>query len=242
MGQRFFRRAALFGSVWLVAASGASVVARQDIPDVSPPKASTVNVPARFTGHWDYNDDESINASTGRREQTPPSATSRSAPNNAPKTQRGDPGRNGGSSGFENTAGIYLAQPTVTAAMVRDAENFLRDILEIPEELRIRVLDTAVTFTDDLARERTYPTDGKRHEYSLSASKFDAKVSWHGSQLTREFEGGRGFKVFETCFLSEDGERLFVIIRVKAPKRPGFVAGANRVYDRVNPSPGAVAR
>jgi hypothetical protein len=241
MGKRFFRRAALLGSVWLVAASG-GLLAQAEMSGIPLPKASAANVPARFTGHWDYNDDESINAGTGRPEQTPASATTRSAANNTPTAQRGSSGRDGGSSGFENTAGVYLAQPTVTPAMIREAENFLRDILEVPEELRIRVSDSAVTFTDDLERERTYQTDGKGREYSLSASKFDVKMSWDGSQLKREVEGGKGFKVFETYFLSEDGERLFVIIRVKAPKRAGFVAGANRVYDRVNPVPDSSAR
>jgi hypothetical protein len=58
-------------------------------------------------------------------------------------------------------------------------------------------------------------------------------------QLFREIEGARGFKMHETYFLSEDGKRLFVIIRVGDPPREkekekgAQIVGVNRVYDRV---------
>ncbi len=236
MGKQFSRRRAIALGVWLASASAAGVLAQQESAD-DPAPASESSVPARFTGSWDYNDDESINAGTGRREQVPQSATARSASNNAPAPSRGASG-GGGSS---NSSGIYVAQPTVTASMIRDTENFVRDMLEVPELLQIRASDSEVTFVDDLSRERTYPTDGKGRDYWLSASKYEAKVLWDGPQLKREIEGGIGFKVFETYFLSDDGERLFVILRVKAPKRPGFVAGFNRVYDRVS-TPESAAR
>jgi hypothetical protein len=42
----------------------------------------------------------------------------------------------------------------------------------------------------------------------------------------------------ETYFLSEDGQRLFVIIRIGDPRRPETMAGVNRVYDRIG-RPGA---
>jgi hypothetical protein len=126
--------------------------------------------------------------------------------------------------------------------MIRNAENFVRDMLEVPETLQISATADAVTFVDDLARQRTYPTDGKDREYHLSASRFDAKVTWDGPQLRREVEGGGGFKIFETYFLSDDGNRMFVVIRVKAPSRAGFVAGFNRVYDRVRGRPAPLIR
>jgi hypothetical protein len=242
MARRIRRRATIAAGVALLAGSALSLgVQQQPATDTTPssaPGAPAASVPALFTGLWDYNDTESINAGTGRREQTPQSATARSAANNAPRPPRGASGPAGGSSGFENTGGVYRAQPSVTANLIRNAENFVRDLLEVPETLDISATTDAVTFVDDLARGRTYPTDGKGRGYRLSATKFDAKVTWEGGQLKREVEGGGGFKIFETYFLSDDGDRMFVIIRVKAPMRPGFVAGFNRVYDRVG-GPGA---
>ena len=241
MVKRFCRRRAIAGAVAVAMAAGTSPFAQQPGAEPPRPAATALNVPARFTGQWDYNDDESINAGTGRREQTPQSATARSAANNAPRSPQGAPAPAAGPSGFDSGTGVYRALPTVTASMIRDAENFVRDLLEVPEQLQIRVDDGSVTFVDDLSRERIYQTDGKGREYQLSAAKFDARVTWDGVQLKREVTGGRGFKIFETYFLSDDGDRMFVIIRVKSPTRPGFIAGFNRVYDRVS-QPGPVAR
>jgi len=114
-----------------------------------------------------------------------------------------------------------------------------RDLLEVPEVLKIKVTDGTVSFTDDLDRERTYPTTGKKQHYQLGAASYDAKVHWEGNQLFKEIEGTRGFKMHETYFLSEDGKRLFVIIRVGDPptekekEKGAQIVGVNRVYDRV---------
>jgi len=235
MAVLFFRRTVIAGGVCIAVLSNGPLGAQQPAVTDGPAAVATAADPVKFAGLWDYNDEESINAGTGRREQVPESATARSAANNAPRERRGAPAPGGGASGWDSNSGTYRAQPSATAYMVRNAENFVRDLLEIPEQLQIDVAADAVTFRDDLERERTYPTDGKGREYQLSASKYDAKVVWEGPQLKRELSGGSGFKIFETYFLSEDGQRLFVVIRVKAPQRSGFVAGFNRVYDRVGP-------
>ena len=108
-----------------------------------------------------------------------------------------------------------------------------------PKILKIKVTDGTVSFTDDLDRERNYPSTGKKQHYQLGAASYDAKVHWEGNQLFREIEGARGFKMHETYFLSEDGKRLFVIIRVGDPptekekEKGAQIVGVNRVYDRV---------
>jgi hypothetical protein len=111
----------------------------------------------------------------------------------------------------------------------------VRDLMEVPEMLRIKVAEDAVTFTDDLDRERTYPIDGKKRKYRLGGASFEAKLYWSGAQLKKDIEGPYGFRMSETYFLSEDGSRLFIIIRVgdQTKKPPPPVAGANRVYDRM---------
>ena len=233
---RLFRRVVASGGVALTILAGVDVGAGQvALSEPAAPRISAANAPPRFTGRWDYNDHESINAGTGRREQVPQSATAPSTGAAAAAAARGAAGSGGGPSGLEGRTGGSRAQSTVIGNLIQNAQNFVRDLLEVPEALTIRVSADAVTFTDDLSRERVFPTDGKGREYRLSASRFDAKTVWDGRQLRREIAGGGGFKIFETYFLSDDGQRLFVIIRVKAPQRPGFIAGFNRVYDRIGP-------
>ncbi len=121
-----------------------------------------------------------------------------------------------------------------TQEMVREARNLSRDLLEVPESLTIVISPTAVTFTDDLDRARTYPTDDSKHPYQLGAARFDARVRWEGSQLWKDVSGDYGFKMTETYLLSPDGKRLFVIVRVGKEKKDAPLAGFNRVYDRVS--------
>jgi hypothetical protein len=163
----------------------------------------------------------------------------------------GGGGFGGGAGGYGGGAGGYgggggggtyvggdggMSPFTLSMSEVR---GLFRDLLEVPEILRIKVTDGTVSFTDDLDRERNYPTTGKKQHYQLGAASYDAKVHWEGNQLFREIEGARGFKMHETYFLSEDGKRLFVIIRVGDPptekekEKGAQIVGVNRVYDRV---------
>lgn len=233
MGQLDLRRVVVSGAA-LLWGLGMGLDAQQRVPGAAPGAAAPSPAPALFAGHWDYNDEESINAGTGRREQEPVSATARSA---AAARARGRSAADGASSAassdVERGGGAIRGAPTATANMIQNAQNFVRDLLEVPEALHIEVARDAVTFVDDLARELSMPTDGRNRDYRLSASRFEAKLHWDGPQLKREISGGGGFTIFETYFLSDDAQRMYVIVRVKAPRRPGFVAGYNRVYDRV---------
>jgi len=119
------------------------------------------------------------------------------------------------------------------------ARSAARDLLEVPWGLTVAVTPDAVTFTDDLDRSRTYQTDGKRRKYQLGAAVFHAKTAWDGARLKKEIDAATSFKMTETYFLSEDGSRLFVIIRLGDPRqvnaKTGPLAGVNRVYDRTQP-------
>jgi hypothetical protein len=200
-----------------------------------PAAASEAAGPDAFAGLWDYNDNESINAATGRPEQVPISATTR-RPGTVGSGQvrvRSGPGRGGGEgAGYSRSTGTGYRVLTGTAYMVRKAEDFLRDLLEVPESYWIEVADGVVTFADDLQRQQTYLTDGEQRDYRLSASKFEARVWWEGSTLKREIKGGGGYTMTEAYFLSQDGDQMFVILRMKG-NRAGYVAAYNRVYDRI---------
>jgi hypothetical protein len=128
----------------------------------------------------------------------------------------------------------FGASPLVLA----ERRTLVRDLLEINEKITIRVAADSVSFTDDLGRALTYPTDGKKYKYRLGAAAYEARVYWDGPQLKKEIEGAYGFRMSETYFLGEEGRRLFVIIRLGdlRKKPPPPVSGANRVYDRIQDS------
>jgi hypothetical protein len=199
--------------------------------------------PASFAGVWDYNPEESINIQTGRPEQSPRSATQRGGPG-VGGTAAGGSGRRGPlTTGIPDASGERRGGPGgtsgigPTAMMQREMRDLARDLLEVAETLSIAVAPETVTITDDLSRERTYNTDGRKQEHQLGAARFDVRTTWQDGQLRREIEGGFDFKMTETYFLSPDGRRMFVIIRVGEARRDRPQTGFDRVYDRVDPNP-----
>ena len=152
----------------------------------------------------------------------------------------GYPGGGGGFGGYPGGGGGYTGGggggDPYGLSMIEQAD-LRRDLLEVPQTLTIKVTPDLVSLTDDLDRERSYPTNGKKQHYQLGAASYDAKGRWDGHQFFKEIEGARGFKMRETYFLSEDGKRLFVIIRVGDPStakdKNAPIVGFNRVYDRV---------
>jgi hypothetical protein len=202
-----------------------------DVP--TPAAAGTAARPhADLTGTWNYNPDESVNAATNKPE-TARAANDRRGVTRGPLAAGGAP-RNGGFAGGGRGAGgggagvpqdglytLYIEQ--------RDAR---RDLLEIAPTLTISVTPEAFAVTDDLDRTLKFPVDGKKQKYQLGAAQFDARTSWDGPRLKTEIEGPDGLKISETWFLSDDGSRLFVVIRVGDTVKDGPPVGVNRVYDR----------
>lgn len=201
-----------------------------------------------LAGQWVYNAEESINIATGRPEQSPRSATQR-APGRGRTPYAG--GLPGVGPGAGRAAGVSSSdQPPArppsalfapgeigpTLAMMQESRSLRRDLMEVPEALRINVIepDQAVTITDDLDRSRTYPLDGVKQKYQLGAARFSASTEWKDSQLRKNIEAADGFRMSETYFLSADGKRLFVIVRLGEPKKGAPLVGVNRVYDRVD--------
>jgi hypothetical protein len=181
-----------------------------------------------------------MNAANGRNENAP-GATHRTKVGTGPGSggAAAGPGSLGAGTGARGIAGFGqgsgVASPFVSL-IVNERRDLVRDLLEVPVEMSIKLTDSAITFVDHLARELTYPTTGKKQKYQLSASVFEAKTYWDGPQLKKDIEATEGFKMREVYFLSEDGRRLFVIVRVgdpkgKDPEAP--IVGVNRVYDRV---------
>jgi hypothetical protein len=280
---RLLRRRVDHSTAWsgvVVLCAGLGLSAQQTPPPAAPaaPAAAATPVasanapgPEFFNGTWEYNSDYSVNAATGRPEQTPRGASGRRTPGspgtgttggNRPPAGTGGGGTGGGAGGVGTGVGGPVGSGVggggyggggfggypggggytggggggdpYGLSMIEQAD-LRRDLLEVPQTLKIKVTSDAVTLTDDLDRERTYPTTGKKEHYQLGAASYDAKARWDGHQLYKDIEGVRGFHMHETYFLSEDGKRLFVIIRVGDPSKDknAPIVGFNRVYDRV---------
>ena len=241
--------------------TGGSVFAvGQQQPSASSPRTVSSAAPQPsvlegLSGLWDYNAELSVDAATGRPEQAPRSAAARqvappvSTPAVRPPATGGgapaatNPGGSsaGGTSAGGNSGGNGGAVSTFDEArramailLAAERRTLLRDLLEVPEKLTIRAAAGSVSITDDLKRERVYATDGKKRKYQLSAATYEATGGWQDSAFRKEIHGSNNFKMTETYILSEDGKRLFVIIRIGDPKRPETMAGVNRVYDRIS--------
>jgi hypothetical protein len=195
----------------------------------------------RFVGFWAYNEDESLNAATGRQERSPRSAAQRTPVGRgagAGAAGRGTPPMPSAESG-RSTVGPRIApglngQLGPTVAMLQENRSLSRDLLEVPESLTISLSPGEVSFVDDLFRQRVFPTTGEKSRYQLGAARFNAALEWTGAQLVKRIDAADGFRMTETYFLSEDGNRLFVILRVGSNRKNAPIMGVNRVYDRVD--------
>lgn len=118
--------------------------------------------------------------------------------------------------------------------MIQENRSLTRDLLEVPQALTIKVDPAAVTFIDDLDRARSYSTTGAKQKYQLGAARFNAVAEWSGANLQKKIDAADGFRMTEVYYLSADGQRLFVILRVGSSRKGAPVMGINRVYDRAD--------
>lgn len=207
---------------WLMCAAVVSAVFAAALPEVPVARlagqsgASAAATPAMLDGDWIYNRGMSLDLATNRPEL-------------------GEPGRTP-----EATALAPPGSPevgvTMSSLFAAERRALFRDLLEVPMRLTLRLTDRGMSITDDLDRERTYPIGDRMTRYQLGAARFEARMQWDGIRLRKEIEGPAGFKMTETYFLGEAGDRLLVVLRVGDPARKELLAGRNRVYDR---APGA---
>ena len=231
----------LAGVLTVLCVPAASGQTSSSLESRAPSAAAIAPTPDRFIGLWAYNEDESLNAATGRQERSPRSAAQRIPGGRG--SGAGTPGRPtppvpSAESG-RSTAGPRIApglsgQLGPTVAMIQENRSLTRDLLEVPESLTISLSPGQITFVDDLFRERVFPTTGEKARYQLGAARFNAALEWSGPQLVKRIDAADGFRMTETYFLSEDGNRLFVILRIGSSRKNAPIMGVNRVYDRVD--------
>jgi hypothetical protein len=214
-------------------------------PPASPapavPGAPAVPVPStrplsEFAGAWKYNEELSVNATTGRSETARAVNDRRgvgAGPGAGISGGGGAGNRRSGSAGVGGRGGTTVGGPVDGAfSLFIASRDTRRDLLEIAPRLRVEVSEQAMTVTDDLDRPLVFPLDSSKQKYQLGAATFEARTSWDAGQLKTDIEGPDGLKMFQTWFLSEDGTKLFLIIRVGVPVPGARPVGVNRVYDR----------
>jgi hypothetical protein len=213
--------------------------AAQAPPTPVPSAASKAKPRTDLAGTWKYNPDESVNATTGRPE------TARAVNDRRGVGRGGVRGgvpavgqaANGGTGygGYQGPVGGGGFGPgsDIGNALYLEQRDAQRDLMEIAPQLKLDVTSDTVTITDDLDRVLTFQTDGKSKRYQLGAALFDAKTSWNGAQLKNEMEGPDGLKITATYFLSDGGNRMFLILRIGQAAKDAPPVGVNRVYDRV---------
>jgi hypothetical protein len=208
---------------------------RQTAAPTAPPVATAGRPHTDFAGNWTYNPDESVNAATNKPE-TARATNDRRGVSRGPVTggaaPRGGFGGGGGSAGRGPAGGGAGVPQDGLYSLYVEQRDARRDLLEIAPTLKIAVTPEAFAVTDDLDRTLTFPVDGKKQKYHLGAAQFDARTSWNGPRLKTDIEGPDSLKITETWFLSDDGSRLFLIIRVGEPVKDSPPVGVNRVYDR----------
>ena len=260
VGMAWVRRTmVLSGLACIAAAMPLHAVAQQPAQMFAPPAGASELRVDQFVGVWIYNPDESINAATGRPETAPRNGTLRGAPRAvpataspaspaAPATPRGpdEPSGPAGATPTGAASGMGMAgmmspsfierpgQIGPTVAMIQENRSLTRDLLEVPQALTIKVDPAAVTFIDDLSRARSYSTTGEKQKYQLGAARFNALAEWTGPNLQKKIDAADGFRMTEVYYLSNDGQRLFVIVRVGSSRKGAPVMGINRVYDRAD--------
>lgn len=192
-------------------------------PSVDKPRA-----PSELSGTWKYNSGESVDAVSGRPETARAARRGGAGLSSPPEFAPSAPplGATSASVVQDAAAKLYLAR--------RDTR---RDILEIAPTLQLQTSGQTVAITDDLDRVLTFPADGSTHSYQLGAALFEARSYWDHNQLKVEIDGPENLKISETWFLSDDGSRLFLIIRIGDPVKTTRPVGVNRVYDRVQRNP-----
>jgi hypothetical protein len=231
------------GLAYVLVAAAVAPLPAQETTTLAPDGTTTTTLrgrPEQFAGFWIYNEGESVNAATGRPERSPRSATQRTpgvrgagavggpAVGQPPRQPVGSAGR--GTPTFAQPGRTGQIGPTV--AMIQENRSLARDLLEVPESLSITVRSSAVSFIDDLERERVYSTNGVRSRYQLGAARFNAAMEWNDGQFVKRIDAADGFRMTETYFLSEDARRLFVIVRIGSTRKGAPVMGVNRIYDR----------
>jgi len=134
------------------------------------------------------------------------------------------PGMPMGSAGPRSSAGLSD----------NDVRRAMRDLLEQAASYVIDAGDGHVTITDDLNRTTTFAADGQKEKHRQGATDYESQTSWNADgQLVQELAWSKELRVTEIWMPGDDGQSLFVWIKVTKPTFIPPVKDIKRVYARV---------
>lgn len=215
---------------------------RQTQPPAAAPAAAAAQPPSSLAGSWEFDDDQS---KEDQRNWRRPVGAPRPFPTQP--TGGGFPGGGGGYPGGGygggsggvvpplggGQSGGYLPRPT-SSTFETELRRALRDLLEVAESFEIALKGDQVVITDDLDRTFTYTTDGRKEKYRVGATDFAAKTSWDGAMLKQDIEAIGGFHMTQVFLPTEDGQGMFISIRVDKPAFTPPIKPITRTYRRAS--------
>ncbi len=120
--------------------------------------------------------------------------------------------------------------PVINDWQLRSA---MRDLLEVAEQLSVRVESDSVTITDDLERVLKFATNGSKEKRQLAATPFVVRTRWSGAALTQDISVSE-LGMTMIYLPSEDGREMLVSISVDKPAFQPPLKQIMRVYTRAN--------
>ena len=207
---------------------------------------------SQLTGHWNFNQDQSDDASQKVQDAQQNSKIQQSTASGGgypgggggyPNSGGGYPGGGGGMGrggmgGMGGMGGIggggggmgRGGRQSNRGGDAVSSEQWDR-LAANPKFLRIDQRSDQIVVTDDDDHAQTFYPDGKKHDdKDAEGRKISTKASWEGSAFVAETKLPHSEKLTQTFRVSEDGKQLFVTTLFEASSLNGPVS-IRRVYD-----------
>ena len=241
MSRRALRHVLVGLGVFACVAGGSARQASPTSPSAQAPSASgppPAERAANLAGSWEFDDGQS---KEDQRNWRRPVGAARPIPSNTGGRGGGFPGSSAGYPGgpggmmppMGGGGGGFVPRPS-SAAYDTELRRALRDLLEVAAGYEIALKQDQVIITDDLERTLTFSTSGKKEKHRIGATNFESRTSWDGGLLMQDIEAVGGFHMSQVFFPAEDGQSMFVSIRVDKPDFKPPIKPITRTYRRTN--------
>jgi hypothetical protein len=198
-----------------------------------------------LTGHWNFNQDQSDDAS--QKVQGAQQASKSRGNGGGGGYPGGGGGYPGGGGGYPGGGGMGRGGMGGMGGMggggmgrgrggmgngadAISSQEWDR-LAENPKYLRIDQRSDQIVVIDDADRAHTFYPDGKKHqEKDEDGNKFSTKSSWDGGAFVAESKLPHSEKLTQTFRVSDDGKQLYVISRFEASSLNPPLS-IRRVYD-----------
>jgi hypothetical protein len=125
-----------------------------------------------------------------------------------------------------------LASSRESETDARNTRQLVGEVRQPPGWLKVTHTDTAVSFTDDSGRTRTFHTNGKEEVQQLEAGPVSTTARWEGARLVVRYRVSQGRELRYTYARSADPPRL--VVEAQLIERGGRDL-VKRVYDLLPP-------